>query len=210
MNRGSLYLSSNTLGGGSGGGSFFGTSTSASSVGELMGFYGVAPFLAVRNRTNLPTVLQASSYVEGAFDPLFFNLQLYSPLQKYVVVANVLPSSPDVTKLGGGWSTVLVYRDDGAFEAFALVWTAATSYQLTPAQTAFQIGTGGEVVTAGDTKLRLTIDGTVSLPQPPYVGPLSLPFAYLSQATLELGSYAAADRSALLQSYILGPAAAAV
>jgi hypothetical protein len=170
----------------------------------FLGFYGAAPLIAVRNRTGLATALQASSFVEGAFDPLFFNLQLYAPLQKYVTIADVVPSSPSVTALGGGWSVVLAYRDDQAFEAFALLWMPAGSYQLAPAQTAFRLGAGGEVVPAGDTKLRLTIDSTLALPQPPYVGPLSLPFSYLSQATLELGTYAAADRYALLQSYVLG------
>jgi hypothetical protein len=205
---GNIYGGANALGSGGGGGLFFGTVTTSSTLtttlGDPIGFYGVAPLLAVRNLTTLPTVLAAASYVSGAFDPQFFNQQVYSPDQKFVTVSGVVPCNYSVNVDGNGWSYLIVFRDDGAFEVFALVWTLAASYQFVPALTAFQVGAGGAVEAAGPTELQLFIDSSSPAP-PPCSGGLPLPFTFISQATLTRGTYAPADRSGLLQAWVLKP-----
>jgi len=207
---GSLYMSANAQNSGAGGGSFFGTVTTSSTrtsdgASNFVGFYGVAPLLALRNLTDGPTVLQAASYVQGAFDPFYSNVSLNWPFQKFVTLSGMIPSSPDVSSSGGGWSTLTVSRPDSAFEVFAFVWTPQASYQLVPALTAFTVDETNAIVEAGDTQLVAYVNDTIALPQPPYCGPLSLPFSFLSQVTMSSGTYAPADRSSLLQRYVLAP-----
>ena len=192
------YYGTNSNGSGAGGGSFYGTRTS--DVPPVLGFYGVAPLLSLRNLTAFPSVVQYASFALGAFSPDAFNGQQAWPLPE-LVIANVVPSSPDVTAQGGGWSYVLFYRPDGVFEAFAFVWTAVGSYGFVPAQTAFAVDDAGAVVEAGDTQLQLGVTSTA--PAPPCGAP-GFPAPFLSQVTLQLGSYPAAARSALLQQYVLG------
>lgn len=205
---GNWYLSANSQNSGAGGGSFFGTvTTSSTRTSDLsaspLGFYGVAPLLTIRNHTNNPTTLQASSNVYGAFDPFYFNVSLSWSAQKFITLSNVLPSSPDVTSTGGGWSTLTLARSDGAFEVFAFVWTNSASYQLVPALTAFNVDASGAVIEAGSTELVASVDDTVALPQLPGLTPAALPFCFLSQISVSTGTYTAADRSPLLQKYVL-------
>lgn len=182
------------VGSGSGGGVFHGTQTYDPGATPLIGFFGVAPLVVIRNTTTYPTVLQTANYVDGGFDLERYTTRMFMENAKAFFVSHLIPCSLSVSPSGGGWSYVVFHRPDGAFEVFALVWSALTSYCFAPALMAFHADAAGTVSSAGSTQLRLDVSGTVALPQPPYSGVFTLPTAFLSQATLSKGAYTSRER----------------
>jgi len=193
------------LGSGAGGGSFYGTRTTTTlEVNPILGFYLVAPLIYIRNATSAPplnTVLQASSQATT------FSLEQPDVAFNYarkvaVTLTNLYPSNVQPTSGPLLWSTVAVFTSPDTFEVFALIWTLAASYEFVGALTSFTV-VNGIVGAGGPTTLRLFITSTEPTPLPLDAANPS-PSPFLSMATLSSGTLASNERSATLQSWVLG------
>lgn len=193
-------------GSGSGGGSFFGTQTLDNGGQPLLGFINVAPLITVLS--NLPDDVNLQ-WVNLSCQPYRisdFNSQVFSQ-NKLFYIFNLTPTKPTANAAGGGWSTVTVFRNDGLFEVFALIWTEAFSYQFVAARTPFQLEADGSILAVNSpTTMDLYVSGTYPTPPPKTLGYSDAVAALRAGFICSAQLFQAANpqqRSALLQSYIL-------
>jgi hypothetical protein len=196
----------NFNGSGAGGGSFYGTQTLERGSDGLLGFYSAAPLIAVLSSLPYDVSVQYVSNVQAAYD--LTNVQTtINSANKLFFVFNVLPTSPLATSAGQGWSLLTVFRPDGRFEVFALLWTEANSYSFTAALTAFELDPSGKVVASTPTTLDIYIQGTYPTPMPNSYcysdAVASLRSGFVCSAQL-FATAQPQQRSSLLQSYVLG------
>jgi hypothetical protein len=193
-------------GSGSGGGSFFGTQTLDNGMQPLLGFINVAPIVTVLSSVDYDVDVQWANLVCDAYRLSDFNSKVVSQ-NKLFYVFNLTPSNPGANSTGGGWSTITVFRSDGLFEVFALIWTEAFSYQFVAAQTPFQLQPDGSILAMTDepTSLDLYVSGTYPTPPPKTLGysdaVAALRVGFVCSARLFVTTNPQ-QRSSRLQSYV--------
>ena len=200
------YQLRNFVSSGRGGGSFFGTQTLEKGSDGPLGFFSVPPVISVLSTLPQDVACQYVSNVLGPFDINDRQTSINSA-NKLFYVFNMIPTNPRATSTGDGWSLLTVFRPDGSFEVFALIWSEAFNYSFVAAQTAFMLDGSGAVITSGPTQLDIYISGTFPLPPPNGYGysdaVAALKAGFVCSARLFAAS-APQQRSALLQSYVLG------
>ena len=142
---------------------------------SFLGFHGVAPLIVLCNKSlKGSTRLQYANLVKGDFHPYYFNGCFQSEKGKDFLFTGLYPSiltkgraTKEKDEDSNLWSYISFFREDGAFEVFALIWTEDASYTLIPALEAFRIDHESQkILPAGERILRMDVVRTVHMDTP--------------------------------------------
>ena len=130
-----------------------------------------------------------------------FNSKVVSQ-NKLFYVYNLTPTKPSANVGGGGWSTLTVFRSDGLFEAFALIWTEAFAVPVPPR---WHAPAGGRPDRATHIYIYIYIIGIYPTPSPKMLGysdaVAALRAGFVCSAQI-IATLSPQQRSPRLQSYV--------